>query len=162
MHRRSYNGKKFGREKGPRKALLRNLATSVLLYEKVKTTKTKAKEVQPIVEKLITLAKKGDLQATKKLYGYLFDKKAVLKLQTELAPIYKERKGGYTRVLNIGFRDGDGAPEAIIELLDTEKILKNNKKEVENGSIIKEKVKDKVEVKSQKSKGKNSSKKPKE
>lgn len=145
MHRRGYKGRKLGRTAAPRKALLRNLATSIILYEKVKTTKAKAKEVQPIVEKLITLAKKGDLQATKRLFGFLLDDKAAIKLKTELAPVYKNRKGGYTRVLNLGFRDGDGAKEAMIELLDTEKILKKEAK-------VKETKADKEEVKEVKNK----------
>ena len=103
---------------------MRGLATSVILYEKVKTTTPKAKEVQSIVEKLITVAKKGDLNAFRKLNEYIYGENAVQKLVTEIAPLYKERNGGYTRVVKIGFRAGDAAPMAIIELIDADKLVK--------------------------------------
>src|SRR3990172_6731456 len=118
VHQRSKN-RKFSREAGPRRALLRSLATSLILYEKMRTTKPKAKEVQRIVERLITDAKSGSLAAIRRADAYLHHKNASKKLITELAPLYKERKGGYTRVLNLNDRTGDSAPMAQIELLDT-------------------------------------------
>ncbi len=124
MHRHSYSSRKLGRKTGPRKALLRGLATSVVLYEKVKTTLPKAKEVQPIVEKLITTAKKGDLNAFRKLATYIYGDNAIQKLVTEIAPLYKERNGGYTRITKVGYRAGDAAPMAIIELVDADKLTK--------------------------------------
>jgi large subunit ribosomal protein L17 len=124
MHRHQYSSRKLSRKSGPRKALLRGLATSVVLYERVKTTETKAKEVRPVVEKLITLAKKGDLAAIRSLSGYLYGENAVQKLVTEIAPIYKDRNGGYTRIIKLGNRPGDNAPVAILELVDIDKLVK--------------------------------------
>ena len=110
-------GKILGREKAPRKALLRNLATSIIIYEKVKTTKAKAKAVKPIVEKLVTTAKKNDLNARRKLLETLYHKKAVKKALEILGPRYKERKGGYTRIINLGRRQGDNAEIVQIEFV---------------------------------------------
>jgi len=124
MHRHKYQNRKLSRERGPRKALLRGLATSVILYERVKTTLPKAKEIRPIVEKLITAAKKGDLSAIRALGAYLYGENAVQKLLTEIAPIYKDRNGGYTRIVKLGNRPGDNAPVAIIELVDIDKLVK--------------------------------------
>jgi large subunit ribosomal protein L17 len=124
MHRHQYNKRKLSRKSGPRKALLRGLATSVILYERIKTTQTKAKEVQPIVEKLITLAKKGDLASIRAISSYLYGENAVQKLVTEIAPIYKERNGGYTRIVKLGNRPGDNAPVVILEIVDIDKLVK--------------------------------------
>lgn len=124
MHRHQYTTRKLSRKSGPRKALLRGLATSVILYERVKTTLPKAKEIRPIVEKLITAAKKGDLAAIRALSSYLYGENAVQKLVTEIAPIYKDRNGGYTRIVKLGNRPGDNAPVAIIELVDMDKLAK--------------------------------------
>jgi len=124
MHRHQYTSRKLSRKSAPRKALLRGLATSVILYERIKTTHAKAKEVQPIVEKLITSAKKGDLAAIRSLTSYLYGENTVQKLVTEIAPIYKDRKGGYTRIIKLGNRPGDNAPVAILELVDIDKLVK--------------------------------------
>ncbi len=124
MHRHSYSTRKLGRKSAQRKALMRGLATSVILFEKVKTTTPKAKEVQPIVERLITVAKKGDLAAVRKLSAYLYGENAVQKLVKEISLIYKDRNGGYTRIVKTGFRAGDAAPMAIIELVDADKLTK--------------------------------------
>lgn len=124
MHRHQYNSRKLSRKSAPRKALLRGLATSVILYERIKTTLPKAKEAQPIVEKLITSAKKGDLAAIRSLTAYLYGENTVQKLVTEIAPIYKDRKGGYTRIIKLGNRPGDNAPVAILELVDIDKLVK--------------------------------------
>lgn len=124
MHRHQYTGRKLSRKSGPRKALLRGLATSVILYEKIQTTTTKAKEVQPIVEKLITAAKKGDLASIRTISSYVYGENVVAKLVTEIAPIYKTRNGGYTRIVKLGNRPGDNAPVAILELVDIDKLVK--------------------------------------
>lgn len=115
--RHQKKGKILGRKQGPKRALLKNLAASVILHEKVKTTKAKAKAVQPVVEKLITSGKKGDLNARRKLLSYLPDENAVKKVLEEVAPKYKERAGGYTRIVKIGPRRGDGAEMVQIELV---------------------------------------------
>ncbi len=125
MHRHQYTGRKLSRKRGPRKALLRNLAASVILYERVKTTLVKAKEIQPIVEKLITLAKKQDLASKRALESYLYTPNTVDKLIKEIAPLYEKRNGGYTRIIKLGNRPGDNAPVAMIELVDLDKLEKS-------------------------------------
>ncbi len=105
------------RKSASRNALLSNLAESVVLYEKVTTTKAKAKAVRPIVERLITKAKEGSLTARRALITKLYTKNAVNKLIAELGPRYKERAGGYTRITLLNNRKGDGAEEAVIELV---------------------------------------------
>ncbi len=111
------NTKILDRKKGPRELMLRNLAASILMYEKVKTTEAKAKAVKPMVEKLITTAKKGDLTARRKLISVLPQEKAVRKLMEVLGSKYKERNGGYTRIVKMGNRAGDGAKIVQIELV---------------------------------------------
>ncbi|MBU0531784.1 50S ribosomal protein L17 [Patescibacteria group bacterium] len=109
--------KTLGRKKAPREAMLKNLAQSVILYEKVKTTETKAKVVRSIVEKMITTAKAGDLTARRQLMKDLSTEGAVKKALEVLGPRYKERAGGYTRIVKIGTRQGDGAPVVQLELV---------------------------------------------
>lgn len=115
--RHQKKGTILGRKKGPKEALLKNLAASVILYEKVKTTEAKAKAVRPIVEKLITAGKKNDLNARRKLLSYLPEGSAAKKILEEVAPKYMERPGGYTRIVKIGPRKGDGAEMVQIELV---------------------------------------------
>jgi len=110
-------GKTLDRDYAARKALLRNLATSLIIYEKVKTTLAKAKAVKPLVEKAITSAKKNDLATRRQLIKFLTHKKAVNKALEVLGPRYKDRHGGYTRIIKVGPRLGDGAKTAIIELV---------------------------------------------
>ncbi len=105
------------RKKAPREMMLRNLASSILIYEKVKTTEAKAKAVRPLVEKLITASKAGDLNARRKLIDVLPQKMAVKKAMDVLGKRYKERPGGYTRIVKLGLRQGDGAQVAQIELI---------------------------------------------
>lgn len=100
-----------------RKALLRNAVTSLLESEKITTTETRAKEIKRIADKMITLSKAGDLHARRQAHAYLTKEPVVKKLFTELAERYKERQGGYTRIIKVGYRHGDGAPLAIIELV---------------------------------------------
>ena len=110
-------GKVLDRKKESREMLLRNLTSSVLIYEKINTTEAKAKAVKPMVEKMITLAKKGDLAATKRLISKLPQKMAVKKLTEVLGERYKDRNGGYTRIIKLGTRSGDGARVVQLELV---------------------------------------------
>jgi len=110
-------GKILDRPVGPRKALLRNLAASLIIYEKIKTTRAKAKALRPIVERLITKGKVNNLHNRRELLKYLYLENAVRKILEELGPRYKNRNGGYTRIINIGKRKGDGAEIAQIELV---------------------------------------------
>ena len=117
--------RRFGRKADHRKAMLRNLATSVILYGKVETTEAKAKDCRSVVDHLITLGKKGDLSARRQAASYIRDVVAneetnqtvVQKLFDEVAPKYADRNGGYTRVIKTGTRRGDAAPMATIELV---------------------------------------------
>jgi large subunit ribosomal protein L17 len=109
--------KKLGRTKSHRKAMLANMATSLFLYHVIKTTEVKAKEVKKLADKLITLAKKGDLHAHRQVYDVIKDRKLVKKLFDEIAPKLKDREGGYTKVLKLGTRRGDGASLSVIKLL---------------------------------------------
>ena len=107
----------LSRMKGPRESLLRNLATSVILYEKVKTTKARAKFVRPIVERAITIGKSKTLATRRALHAMLHLDNAVKKILEELGPKYAERKGGYTRVTSLKRREGDAAEIVQIELV---------------------------------------------
>jgi len=109
--------KKLNRPTGQRRALLRSLATSVLAKERIRTTESKAKTVQPVVEKLIELGKRGGLHARRQALGYILDEDVTTKLFEVIGPRYQDRPGGYTRVLKLGPRRGDGAPMAILELV---------------------------------------------
>ena len=116
--RHKYKGKKLNRTSSHRKALLKNMVQALIKHEQIQTTLPKAKELSPFVDKLITLGKKGDLASRKKAYSILPEKKWASKIFDELSERYKERDGGYTRVLKAGFRYGDSAPMAVIELVD--------------------------------------------
>ena len=111
-------GRRLGRPSGHRNALYRNLVTDLLKNEKITTTEAKAKEVRSMAEKAITTGKKGSLHAYRQSLAYLLDESVVEKLFTTLAPRFKERNGGYTRIIKIGPRLGDGAPMARIELVE--------------------------------------------
>ncbi|MEP3244474.1 MAG: 50S ribosomal protein L17 [Sneathiella sp.] len=115
-HRKS--GRKFSRSSSHRMAMFANMASSLIKHEQIKTTLPKAKDLRPIVEKLITLGKRGDLHARRQAYAELSDKAIVDKLFTTIAERYADRDGGYTRVLKAGFRTGDAAPMGVIELVD--------------------------------------------
>lgn len=116
--RHGMQGRKLNRTSSHRKAMFANMAVSLLTHEQIKTTLPKAKDLRPYVEKLITLGKRGDLHARRQAISILRDDKVVAKLFGEIAERYKERAGGYTRVLKAGFRYGDAAPVAVIELVD--------------------------------------------
>jgi len=110
--------RKLGRESSHRRAMLRNLATSFLTYGRIKTTVPKAKELRGIVEKMITLGKKGDLHSRRQVESYLFDSSAAKKVFTDYAGRFETRPGGYTRILKLGTRFGDGAQMCNLELVD--------------------------------------------
>ena len=116
--RHSKGYRRLNRTHEHRKALFANMAGSLIEHEQIKTTLPKAKELRPIVEKLITLAKRGDLHARRLAASQLKEDQYVTKLFDVLGPRYTERAGGYTRVLRAGFRYGDMAPMAIIEFVD--------------------------------------------
>lgn len=116
--RHGMRGRKFNRTRGERRALLSNLAVSLLQHEQIQTTLPKAKDLRPLVEKMITLGKKGTLAARRQMVSFLRDKDLQKKLTDTLAPRYAARAGGYTRIIKAGFRYGDNAPLAIIELVD--------------------------------------------
>jgi large subunit ribosomal protein L17 len=117
-HRKA--GFKLQREIGARKALLRGLATSVIVNDRVVTTVAKAKAVRPVVEKMITLAKRDTLHSRRQAAASLESPGAVKKLFDTLGPRFADRNGGYTRILRLGFRPGDGAEQAMIEVLGSE------------------------------------------
>lgn len=109
--------RKLGRPTDQRKAMLRNLVTSLLENGKIETTITRAKETRSIAEKMITLGKRGDLHARRQALSYITKKEVVVKLFDEIAPQYEDRKGGYTRILRMGPRRGDAAEVVILELV---------------------------------------------
>lgn len=111
-------GRKLSRTGAHRKALLRNLATSLVEHEQIRVTDAKAKELRRIVDRLITLGKRGTLHARRQAAAFLRTKAAVKKLFDELAPRFSQRNGGYTRVLKFGRRIGDAAPISIVELTE--------------------------------------------
>jgi large subunit ribosomal protein L17 len=116
--RHGFAGRRFNRSASHRKSMLANLASSLIKHEQIVTTLPKAKDLRPIVEKLVTLGKKGDLAARRQAIAQIGDEAQVKKLFDVLAKRYAERKGGYTRVLKAGFRHGDSAPRAVIEFVD--------------------------------------------
>jgi len=123
-HRRK--GRKLGRDASHRKALFSNMAGSLFEHGRIKTTEAKAKELRPIAEKLITLARKDpeDVAAQRQAVAYLRSKDSVHRLFHEVAPRFTERPGGYTRIVKLGPRQGDAAPMAYIELVDHEPVAR--------------------------------------
>ena len=114
-HRKDH--RKLNRSPSHRRAMLRNMVTSLLEHEEIRTTSPKAKEVRRIAEQMITLGKKGDLHHRRQAIAFLFDDKVVGKLFDDLAPRYGERQGGYTRLTKLGPRKGDNAPMVQLELV---------------------------------------------
>jgi len=109
--------RKLGRNTGHRKAMLRNQVTSLLLNNRIVTTETRAKEVKSLAEKMITLAKSGELSARRQALSYLYSETVARKLFTDLGSRYSERQGGYTRIVKLGYRRGDAAPLVVLELV---------------------------------------------
>ena len=116
--RHGHGHRKLNRTSEHRKAMFQNMINSLIKHEQIKTTVPKAKELRPIVEKLITLGKRGDLHARRQAAAQLKEDQYVTKLFDILGPRYKERQGGYVRIMKAGFRYGDMAPMAIIEFVD--------------------------------------------
>jgi len=116
-------GYKLGRNTAHRRSLLRNLVTSLIAEERIETSVPKAKAMRPLVEKMITLGKQGDLAARRQAAAYLMTDDAVRKLFDTVAPRFGDRNGGYTRIVRTGWNKGDGADKAFIELLGSEQVL---------------------------------------
>ena len=115
--------KKLGRNTSHRRALLRNLVTSLIMEERIETTQAKAKAMRPHVEKMITLGKRGDVAARRLAGGYLLTRESVKRLFDTVAPRFGDRSGGYLRIIHKGWRAGDGADTVFIELLGSEKVI---------------------------------------
>lgn len=121
--RHKISGRKLGRTSSHRIAMLRNMVTSLFEYERIVTTTEKAKELRPVAEKMITLAKRGDIHARRQALSFIRSKAVVDKLFTEIKDSFEDRKGGYTRILRTGVRSGDAASMAIIELVGYEEVV---------------------------------------
>lgn len=126
--RHRVKGKKLRRDSAQRKALLRSLVTSFLEKERIRTTLAKAKATRPIAEKMITLAKNNSLHSRRLALRFIYKREVVKKLFDEIGPRFSERPGGYTRIIKIGPRAGDGAEMALLELVGTEFKKKEKKK----------------------------------
>ena len=127
--------RKLNRTTSHRKALLMNLSNSLIKHEQITTTLSKAKELRPFVEKIITLGKKGDLVSRRKAISILQDQKNTKKIFDVISERYKDRSGGYTRIIKVGNRFGDNAPTAIIELVDRDE----NAKGLDSGPVLEKK-----------------------
>lgn len=130
-HRRA--GRKLGRTTAHREMMMRNLVTSLVLYEKIITTAAKAKELRSVAEKMVTLAKREDLHARRQAAEVLMDERALQKLFDTLGARFRDRNGGYTRITKLDYRMGDGAPLAAIELLGSEPAAEPKGKAKEKG-----------------------------
>lgn len=135
--RHQVKGRKLRRPTAHRLALLRNLVTSFLEKERVRTTLAKAKEARPLAEKMITLGKKGTLHARRQVMAFVRKEAVVAKLFDELGPRFGQRPGGYSRIVKLGLRPGDGAQLAMLELVGTEFKKKEKKKKKEKGKPVK-------------------------
>lgn len=122
--RHNKSGKRLGRNSSHRTAMLRNMITSLIEHERITTTDSRAKELRKVADRMITLGKRGDLHARRQVLAVLRDSKVVAKLFDQVAPRFKDRPGGYTRILKLGTRLGDNAPQAIIELVEEEIVSK--------------------------------------
>lgn len=118
--RHNKSGKRLGRNSSHRTAMLRNMVTSLIEHEKITTTDARAKELRKLVDRMITLGKRGDLHARRQALSVMRDSKVVAKLFEQVGPRFKERPGGYTRIIKLGVRAGDNAPLSIIELVEEE------------------------------------------
>ena len=116
--RHQLKGRRLGRASGHRKAMYRNLVTALFKHEKITTTEAKAKEIRSIAEKMITIGKKGSLHSYRLALSFIMEENVVEKVFTVLAPRYAERPGGYTRIIKLGPRPGDGAPMVQLELVE--------------------------------------------
>ena len=140
--RHRLSGRKLNRTSSHRKSLLMNLSNALIKHEQITTTLEKAKELRPFVEKLITLGKKGDLHSRKKAISILNEKKSIEKLFTIFPDRYQNRKGGYTRIVKLGYRYGDNASNAVIEFIDRDVDSKGK----DSGPIQKKKKQEDPEI----------------
>jgi len=138
--------RKLGRTKEHRKALLRNLATDLFRHERLTTTLPKAKELRPYAERLITMARRDDLHSRRMVLALVHDKGVVKKMFDTLGPRFATRPGGYSRILKLGPRPGDGADMAIVELVGSEPVFKKQKEEKKARRDRKAKVREKEEA----------------
>lgn len=125
-------GRRLGRNSSHRRAMFRNMVTSLLKHEQIETTDAKAKQMRPVVEKMITLAKRGDLHARRQALGYMKDKTTTHKVFEELKNRYLDRQGGYIRIVKKGKRKGDGAPISVVQLLPGDE---SDKKKPKRGKV---------------------------
>ncbi len=136
-------GSKLGRTSSHKEAMLRNMVTSVIKHERIKTTDTKAKELRKLAEKMVTLGKKGSLHARRQALAVVRDKDTVGKLFGELTERYRNRAGGYTRIVKVGYRYGDNAPVSILEFITDEKKKEKAKTKAKGTTKAKAKTKEK-------------------
>jgi len=136
-HRKA--GKQLGRNTSHRRAMLRNMVTSLFEHEQIVTTDAKAKVVRPVAEKMITLAKRGDLHARRQALAYMKDKGVIHKLFGDLKDRYLDRQGGYLRIVKKGVRKGDGASVSVIQLLPADESVKSREKKAKRSSAGKKK-----------------------
>ncbi|HAR98120.1 MAG TPA: 50S ribosomal protein L17 [Syntrophus sp. (in: bacteria)] len=121
-------GKKLGRSSSHRQAMLRNMVTSLIRAEKITTTDAKAKVLKSLADRMVTLGKRGDLHARRQALSFIRDRAMVIKLFDELSPRFRERPGGYTRIVKMGYRHGDNAPVSVIEFIPAVAVEKPKKK----------------------------------
>ncbi len=136
--RHARSGKKLGRDSAHRKALYSNLAGALIEHGRIKTTVTKAKAVKPIAEQMITLGRRGDLHARRQATAFLRSRDVVHKLFADVAPLFKDRPGGYTRIVKIGPRPGDAAEMAYLELVDEEYVAKEREARTPEPAVAEE------------------------
>ncbi len=134
------SGRKLGRTSSHKEAMLRNMVTSVIKHERIRTTDAKAKELRKLAEKMITLGKKGSLHARRQALAVIRDKETVGKLFGEMTERYRNRAGGYTRIVKAGYRYGDNAPVSILEFINDEKKKEKAKPKARSRAKAKEKA----------------------
>jgi large subunit ribosomal protein L17 len=144
--RHARTGTKLGRDSAHRKALYSNLAGALIEHGRIRTTVTKAKAVKPIAEQMITLGRRGDLHARRQATSFLRSRDVVHKLFAEVAPLFKDRPGGYTRIIKIGTRPGDSAEMAYLELVDDEYVAKELEARTPEPVAVAEPVEDEAET----------------
>ena len=139
--RHNIKNKKLNKDSSHRKAMFMNMSNALIKHEQITTTLSKAKELRRFVEKIITLGKKGDLQSRRKAVSILQDQKMLKKIFDVFADRYKNRSGGYTRIIKLGNRFGDNSPTAVIEFVDRDE----NAKGLDSGPVIEKKSTEEVE-----------------
>lgn len=144
--RHNKSSRRFARKSRPARAMFANMTSDLMTHGRIQTTVQKAKELRKYAEKMITLGKAGDVSSRRRAMAYMGSKSAVTRLFDEIAPIYKERNGGYTRILKIGVRPGDAATMAIIELVEEELPTPRPKKKAKKTAKVASKAKAKEEV----------------